>query len=98
MYPAFFIVFVTTNKCPINITTVYITTISLYILYTPTCFDNSMSSSGRFTQYTPDQHTNNVNKKCVHDIISLYPCNNVNIWKMVSSQTTVSHEVYLMTI
>jgi len=50
MYRAFFIVFITTNKCTINITTEYVTTVSLYIICTPTCFDISVSSSGRFTQ------------------------------------------------
>jgi len=28
---------------------IYIITVSLYIMYTPTCFDISMSSSGSFT-------------------------------------------------
>jgi len=28
----------------------------------------------------PEQHTKNVNKEYVHDIISIYPCNNVNIY------------------
>ena len=36
--------FITTNKCTINFTTDY-----FYIIYTPTCFDISVSSSGRFT-------------------------------------------------
>jgi hypothetical protein len=36
-------VFITTNKRTINITTV-----SLYIIYTPTCFDISMSLSSSF--------------------------------------------------
>ena len=34
----------------------YITTVSLYIIYTPTCFDSSMSSSGSFT-FVPCQVT-----------------------------------------
>jgi len=38
--------FITTNKCTINITKVHITITSLYIIYTPTCFDISMPSSG----------------------------------------------------
>ena len=32
--------------CTINVTTIYITTVSLYVIYTRTCFDISMSSSG----------------------------------------------------
>ena len=28
---------------------IYVTTVSLYLLYTPTCFDVSLSSSGSFT-------------------------------------------------
>ena len=44
-----FFVFITTNKCTINITTVYITTVSFYIIYTPTCFDISVPLSGSFT-------------------------------------------------
>ena len=43
------IVFFTTNKYTINITIVYIRRVSLYVIYTPTCFDISMSSSGSFT-------------------------------------------------
>ena len=34
-----FFVFITTNKCTINITTVYITTVTFYIICTPTCFN-----------------------------------------------------------
>jgi len=67
--PRIFIIFIVTNKRTINITRV-----SLHIIYTPTRFDISMSSSGSFTsaschnpiptptQHTPDQHINNVNK------------------------------------
>jgi hypothetical protein len=40
-YFLFFLI--TTNNCTINITT-----ISLFIIYTPTCFDISMLSSGSF--------------------------------------------------
>jgi hypothetical protein len=39
------------NRCTINITTV-----TFYIIYTPTCFDVSMSSSGSFT-FVPCQVT-----------------------------------------
>jgi len=46
MYRASLIIFIITNKCTINITKVYIATVSLYIIYTPTCFDISMSSAG----------------------------------------------------
>jgi hypothetical protein len=38
-------IFIGTNKCTINITKVYITTVALYIIYTLTCFDIFMSSS-----------------------------------------------------
>jgi len=38
-----------TNKCTVDIIKVYITTTSLYIIYTLTYFDISMSSSGSFT-------------------------------------------------
>jgi len=54
--PCIFIVFITTNKCTINITAVYTTTVSLYIIYTPTCFDISVSSWGSFT-FVPCQVT-----------------------------------------
>jgi len=40
----FFFVFITANKC-----TIYVTTVSLYIIYTATCFNSSVSSSGSFT-------------------------------------------------
>jgi len=44
VYRASFIVSITTNKYAINITNA-----SLYIIYTATCFDISISSSGNFT-------------------------------------------------
>jgi len=47
MYHASFVVFITTKECTTNITIV-----SLYIIYTPTCFDISMSSSGSVTFVT----------------------------------------------
>jgi len=53
MYLAFLIIFIIANKYITNITKVYITTVSLYIIHTATCFDIFMSS---------DQHTNNINK------------------------------------
>jgi hypothetical protein len=40
----------------INLTTVCIKTVSLFIIYTPTCFDISMLSSGSFT-FVPCQVT-----------------------------------------
>jgi len=43
------IIFTITNKCTINITKVYITAVSVYIIYTATCFKISMSSSGSST-------------------------------------------------
>jgi len=56
--PCIFIVFITTNKYTFNITIVhiYITTVSIYVIYTPTCFDISMSSSGSF-KFVPCQVT-----------------------------------------
>ena len=44
MCHASFIVFIATNKCTINTTTV-----SLYMIHTPTCFNVYMLSSGTFT-------------------------------------------------
>jgi hypothetical protein len=41
--PVFIIVFITTNNRTINITTVF-----LYVIYTPKCFDMSVTSSGSF--------------------------------------------------
>jgi hypothetical protein len=44
-----FVVFITNNKLKSNVTTVFITRVSFYIIYIPTCFDISMSSSETFT-------------------------------------------------
>jgi hypothetical protein len=54
MYRSSFIVFITTKKCKISITKVYIyiTTVSFYVIYTATCFDISMLSSRSTTSFS----------------------------------------------
>jgi hypothetical protein len=54
--PCIFYCFITTNNRSINITTVYTSTVSLYIIYTTTYFDFSVSSSGSF-KFVPCQVT-----------------------------------------
>jgi hypothetical protein len=50
--PCIFHYFFMTNKCIINVTKVYITTVSLYVIHTPTCFEISTSSSGSSASVT----------------------------------------------
>jgi len=47
--PCIFYYFYYNQKCTINITKVYITRVSHYIIHIPTCFDISMASTGSST-------------------------------------------------
>jgi len=46
MYCVSFIILIITNKCTINITKVYITIVSHYVIRTPACFDIAMLCQG----------------------------------------------------
>ena len=67
--PRIFIVLIATKKCTITITTV-----TLYIIYSPTCFDISMSSSGSFTFVLAKLHKFLKLKMLNHNSVKLLKC------------------------